>query len=271
MGKKSDRGARTKQGLRRAAPSSSNEKKDWYAKHSHLFPATARDFNIGQNIQPKRNLGRFVKWPQYIRLQRQRAILKKRLKIPPAINQFTKTLDKTAAATLFRLLHKYRPETQLAKKQRLKAAAAKELAGESVESKKPKVIKFGLNHVTTLVETKKAKLVVIAHDVDPIELVVWLPALCRKMDVPYCIVKGKARLGQMVYKKTATALALTEVNKEDLHKLDQLVSNYRIMYDAASDRNKWGGGVMGCKAQHVIKLREKAKAREAAKAALVSL
>lgn len=41
---------------------------------------------------------------------------------------------------------------------------------------------------------------VIAHDVDPIELVVWLPALCRKMEVPYCIVKGKSRLGTvMIY------------------------------------------------------------------------
>jgi large subunit ribosomal protein L7Ae len=45
----------------------------------------------------------------------------------------------------------------------------------------------------------KAQLVVIAHDVDPIELVVWLPALCRKMEVPYCIVKGKARLGSVLY------------------------------------------------------------------------
>lgn len=36
---------------------------------------------------------------------------------------------------------------------------------------------------------------VIAHDVDPIELVVWLPTLCRIMEVPYCIVKGKSRLG----------------------------------------------------------------------------
>jgi len=44
----------------------------------------------------------------------------------------------------------------------------------------------------------KAQLVVIAHDVDPIELVVWLPALCRKMEVPYCIVKGKARLGSVL-------------------------------------------------------------------------
>lgn len=45
----------------------------------------------------------------------------------------------------------------------------------------------------------KAQLVVIAHDVDPIELVVWLPALCRKMEVPYCIVKGKARLGAVIF------------------------------------------------------------------------
>jgi large subunit ribosomal protein L7Ae len=36
-------------------------------------------------------------------------------------------------------------------------------------------LKFGLNHVTTLVENKAAKLVVIAGDVDPIELVLWLP------------------------------------------------------------------------------------------------
>jgi len=43
--------------------------------------------------------------------------------------------------------------------------------------------------------------VIISHDVDPIELVVWLPALCRKMNIPYCIVKGKARLGHVVHKK----------------------------------------------------------------------
>lgn len=45
-------------------------------------------------------------------------------------------------------------------------------------------------------------------------MVVWLPALCRKMEVPYCIVKGKSRLGQVVHQKNATAVALTEVRKE---------------------------------------------------------
>ena len=52
--------------------------------------------------------------------------------------------------------------------------------------------------MTILVETKKAQLVLIANDVDPIELVLFLPALCRKMGVPYCIVKNKARLGRVV-------------------------------------------------------------------------
>jgi len=64
-------------------------------------------------------------------------------------------------------------------------------------------LKFGLNHITHLVEEKKAKLVIIAHDVDPIETVLWLPALCRKQDVPFCFVKGKARLGKLVNKKNS--------------------------------------------------------------------
>jgi len=49
---------------------------------------------IGQDIQPKRDLSRFVRWPKYIRLQRQLAILKQRLKVPPTINQFTQALDR---------------------------------------------------------------------------------------------------------------------------------------------------------------------------------
>ena len=35
----------------------------------------------------------------------------------------------------------------------------------AVETKKPLVLKYGLNHVTSLIESKQAKLVVIPHDV----------------------------------------------------------------------------------------------------------
>eukprot|EP00081_Caenorhabditis_elegans_P027806 NP_741700.1 Uncharacterized protein CELE_Y73B3A.18 [Caenorhabditis elegans] len=58
-----------------------------------LFEKRARNFNIGQDIQPKKDVTRFVKWPKYIRLQRQSAILQKRLKVPPTINQFRTALD----------------------------------------------------------------------------------------------------------------------------------------------------------------------------------
>lgn len=144
-----------------------------------------------------------------------------RIKVPGILNQFTKTLDKNqsiayhnSATTLTNLLKKYSPEDSKIKDARLKAAAAAKEKGQTVESKKPNVLKFGLNHVTKLVEEKKAKLVVIASNVDPIELVIWLPQLCRKMDVPYCFVKSKAVLGQLVHQKTATAIAVVDVRKE---------------------------------------------------------
>ncbi len=85
-------------------------------------------------------------------------------------------------------------------------------------------IKYGLNHVVALIEAKKANLVIIAHDVDPIELVVFLPALCRKMGVPYVIVKSKARLGTVVHKKTAPALVIQDVKSEDQKELSTLVA-----------------------------------------------
>jgi large subunit ribosomal protein L7Ae len=60
-------------------------------------------------------------------------------------------------------------------------------------------LKYGLGHITQLIESGAAKMVAIAHDVDPIELVIFLPTLCRKKGVPFCVVKGKARLGKLVH------------------------------------------------------------------------
>jgi large subunit ribosomal protein L7Ae len=242
--------------------------KDWKSQHAHLFAKTPKDYRIGRDIQPKRDVSRFVKWPRYVRIQRQRAILSRRLKVPPAIHQFSRTVDKNQAQTLFRLLSAYRPESKQEKKERLLKEAESDVKGNDKKTTKiPPVIKYGLNHVTTLIEQKKAKLVVIAHDVEPIELVIWLPALCRKMDIPYCIVKGKARLGRLVYKKTAAVVCVTEVHKEHVSKLDQLVSNLKVQFNDATDTNKkWGERELGLKSQSVLRQRAKALAREQAKA-----
>merc|ERR1712146_184003 len=135
-------------------------------------------------------------------------------------------------------------------------------------AKKPTFVKYGVNHVTKLIEQKKAQLVVIAHDVDPIELVLYLPALCRKMDIPYCIVKGKARLGAAVHKKTATCMAFTSIRNEDRHDFSQLVTAIRTQFnDSDNSRKKWGGGIMGVKSRAATHKKERAVAKELAKKA----
>ena len=111
-----------------------------------------------------------------------------------------------------------------------------------------------------MIEQKKAKLVVIPHDVDPIELVLWLPALCRKMNIPFVIVKGKSRLGTLTHKKTCSVVCLTAVNKEDESKLKTITDNARAQFNDVVER-KWGGGIMGLKTQ--AKLTKRAQQLEA--------
>jgi|Transcript_7405 large subunit ribosomal protein L7Ae len=246
-----------------AAPLAKSKKK---VQKSSLFEKTPKNFRIGGDIRPTTDLTRFVKWPKYVRLQRMKKIMLTRLKVPPALNQFNTAIDKNQAASLLKLLKKYVPETKDEKKKRLLETAQQKKDGQEVKSKKPIVIKYGLNHVTTLIEQKAAKLVVIAHDVDPIELVCWMPALCRKKEVAYCIIKGKSRLGQLVHKKTASCIALTTVRQEDKPDLDKLANNFMAQFnDNAELRRRWGGGIMGLKSQHVMARRERAIQLEQAK------
>merc|ERR1712135_125553 len=103
-----------------------------------LFEKRPKNFGIGQDLQPKRDLTRFVRWPKYVILQRQRAVLHQRLKVPPPINQFTMTLDRPTATQAFKLLDKYRPESKQAKKQRLLAKAEKKVDGkDDAPAKRP--------------------------------------------------------------------------------------------------------------------------------------
>ncbi|CAO3622695.1 unnamed protein product [Cunninghamella blakesleeana] len=249
------------------APYPIKGKQSTKAASNPLFEKAPKNFGVGQDIQPKRDLSRFVKWPKYVRLQRQKKIIYQRLKVPPAINQFTQVLDKNTATQLFKLANKYRPETKAEKRDRLRAiAAAKAEKKEVAKTEKPVVVKYGINHITALIESKKAQLVVIADDVDPIELVIWLPALCRKMGIPYCIVKSKSRLGAVVHKKTATALAFTEVKDADKSELANLVSAVKANYNDKWEDNRrhWGGGINGPKSNARLAKRAAIAAREVA-------
>lgn len=85
-----------KGGAKKVAATPSVAKKGLQEKKqaNPLFEKRPRNFGIGQSIQPKRDLSRFIRWPKYVRLQRQKTILYKRLKIPPPINQFTMAVDR---------------------------------------------------------------------------------------------------------------------------------------------------------------------------------
>jgi large subunit ribosomal protein L7Ae len=57
-------------------------------------------------------------------------------------------------------------------------------------------VKRGTNETTKCVERGIAKLVVIAEDVEPEEIVMHLPVLCEEKNVPYVYTKSKLELGR---------------------------------------------------------------------------
>ncbi|MEM3586651.1 MAG: 50S ribosomal protein L7Ae [Candidatus Jordarchaeaceae archaeon] len=56
-------------------------------------------------------------------------------------------------------------------------------------------IKRGTNETTKAVERGQAKLVMLAEDVDPPEIVAHLPLLCEEKKIPYIYVPSKKQIG----------------------------------------------------------------------------
>ncbi|MCI4368548.1 MAG: 50S ribosomal protein L7Ae [Thermoplasmata archaeon] len=72
-------------------------------------------------------------------------------------------------------------------------------------------VKVGTNEVTKSSERAEAKLVVMAEDVDPVEILVHIPMLCEEKRIPYLYVPTKRRLGQSVgLTKSAASVAIVE-------------------------------------------------------------
>ena len=191
-----------------------------------------RNFRLGNAIRPRIVKSRFVRFPRYVQLQRKKRILLRRLKCPPAIAQFFNPLDKSTTNDVLNLFKKYSPETKKEKKERLKNEAKSEVKNKDKKKKegpKPNYVKYGLNHETYLIEQKRAKIVLIAADVDPIETVVYLPTLCKSMDIPYAIVPSKSSLGKLVHKKTATCVALTDF-KENAAELNNMCKKFKELF-----------------------------------------
>jgi large subunit ribosomal protein L7Ae len=57
-------------------------------------------------------------------------------------------------------------------------------------------LRKGTNETTKAIERGVSKLVVIASDVEPKEIVMHLPALCEEKKIPYVYVQSKMELGR---------------------------------------------------------------------------
>jgi len=75
-------------------------------------------------------------------------------------------------------------------------------------------IRIGVNEVTKNVERCKAKLVVMAEDVDPPEIMIHIPILCAEKKIPYVYVKTKDELGKAAGLKVSTSsIAIVDEGK----------------------------------------------------------
>lgn len=158
------------------------------------------------------------------------------IKIPPAINQFKTFLSEHETKKVVDLFLKYRPENRMEKRNRLRSENPR-------SGPKPILVKFGLRHVTDLIETKKAKLVLISASVDPIETVIFLPTLCRKMGVSYAIVKDSIILGKLVNLKSTSCVCLCDVRAEDSGLFKEILTMANAIFADNYEKhlNTWGG------------------------------
>jgi large subunit ribosomal protein L7Ae len=84
-------------------------------------------------------------------------------------------------------------------------------------------IKKGTNEVTKAVERGLAKLVVIAEDVEPPEIVAHLPILCEEKKIPYIFVPSKAQIGSALGIDVPAASACIIEPGEASGNLDQII------------------------------------------------
>jgi len=99
-------------------------------------------------------------------------------------------------------------------------------------------VRKGTNETTKAIERSEAKLVVIAEDVEPEEIVMHLPVLCAEKNVPYTYVAEKAALGKAAGLGVGTsAIAVTKVGNEE-NALRELLTKVRELQPQAEKAEK---------------------------------
>ncbi|MDE1724279.1 MAG: 50S ribosomal protein L7Ae [Thaumarchaeota archaeon] len=86
-------------------------------------------------------------------------------------------------------------------------------------------VKKGTNEVTKAIERGISKLVIIAEDVEPAEVVAHLPILCEEHGIPYGFVPSRQDLGKSLGIDVTSAAAAILDAGDAQHIVDQIVAS----------------------------------------------
>jgi large subunit ribosomal protein L7Ae len=94
-------------------------------------------------------------------------------------------------------------------------------------------VRKGTNETTKAIERGLAKLVVIAEDVQPPEVVAHLPIICDEKKIPYVFVPSRAQIGPAIGIDVPTAAAAVVEAGEGAQILEQVVQALTKLKKAA--------------------------------------
>ena len=91
-------------------------------------------------------------------------------------------------------------------------------------------IRKGMNEVTKSIERSLAKLVIMAEDVTPPEILFHVPLLCEEKSIPFCYVSTKKELGNSARINVASsAIAIENVGTGNDRELEDILKKIEAL------------------------------------------
>ena len=97
-------------------------------------------------------------------------------------------------------------------------------------------VRKGTNEATKAIERGTSKLIIIAEDVEPPEVVAHLPILCEEQGAAYAFVPSKQELGKALGIDITSAAAAILDSGDAQHIIDQVISSISKIKGGKSDQ-----------------------------------
>ena len=97
-------------------------------------------------------------------------------------------------------------------------------------------VRKGTNEATKAIERGISKLIIIAEDVEPPEVVAHLPIICDEQGAAYAFVPSKQELGKSLGIDVTSAAAAILDSGDAQHIVDQVIETISKIKDGKSDK-----------------------------------